>query len=67
MVDRFQAQRSKFQAQRRKFLKSEIVFEEPNAMSIKASSIISDARLERLKKYLENEVTQINAACRVLG
>ena len=59
MVQSYLIQQSKFQAQQRKYLGRKVVLEEPKAMSIKATSIISDARLERLKKYLDNEVIQI--------
>ena len=59
MVDSYLIRERKFQAQRRNFLNSEVTFEEPRAMSIKATSVISDTRLESLKKYLDNEVTQI--------
>ena len=57
MVESFLSKESKFQARRRKLKSRGVVLEEPKAMSIKATSVISDARLERLRKYLENEVT----------
>ena len=57
MVEAFLSRESKFQARRRKLKSRGVVLEEPKAMSIKATSVISDARLERLRKYLENEVT----------
>ena len=57
MVESFLSKESKFQARRRKLANRGVVLEEPKAMSIKATSVISDARLERLRKYLENEVT----------
>ena len=59
MVESFLSKESKFQARRRKLKTRGVVLEEPKAMSIKATSVISDARLERLRKYLENEVTMI--------
>ena len=56
MVESFLTKESKFQAERRKLSKKKVILEEPKAMSVKATSVISDARLERLRKYLENEV-----------
>ena len=58
VVESFLKMERKFQAERRKLKGRKVVLEEPKAMSIKATSIISDARLERLRKYLENEVKQ---------
>ena len=60
MVETFLKMESKLQAERRKLRGRKVVLEPPKAMSIKATSVISDARLERLRKYLENEVTQAN-------
>ena len=58
MVESFITQEAKFQAQRKKLSNRKVVLEEPKAMSVKATSMISDARLERLRKYLEKEVNQ---------
>ena len=62
MVEAFLSRESKFQARRRKLKSRGVVLEEPKAMSIKATSVISDARLERLRKYLEQEVTLITSS-----
>ena len=57
MVEQYlQSRESKLQARQRKFLNRKVLFEEPKAMSMKATSIISDARLKQLTKYLESEV-----------
>ena len=58
-VELYFVQQSKFQSERRKASSRKVTLEEPRAMSIKANSIISDARLERLRNYLEKEVKQI--------
>lgn len=62
MVESFLSKESKFQARRRKLANRGVVLEEPKAMSIKATSVISDARLDRLRKYLEQEVTLITSS-----
>ena len=56
VVEAFLTMESKFQAERRKLRGRKVVLEEPKAMSIKATSVISDTRLQRLMKYLEKEV-----------
>ena len=62
VVEAFLTMESKFQAERRKLKGRKVVLEEPKAMSIRATSIISDERLERLRKYLEKEVKNQIAA-----
>ena len=62
MVEAFLSKESKFLARKRKLKNRGVVLEEPKAMSIKATSVISDARLERLRNYLENEVTMLESS-----
>ena len=61
MVESFFLQDAKFRAQRRKLSNGKVVLDEPKAMSVKATSMISDSRLERLRKYLEREVKVISS------
>ena len=61
MVESFFLQEAKFRAQRRKLSNRKVVLDEPKAMSVKATSMISDSRLERLRKYLEREVKVISS------
>ena len=61
MVETFFLQEARFRAQRRKLSNRKVVLDEPKAMSVKATSMISDSRLERLRKYLEKEVKVISS------
>ena len=61
MVESFFLQEAKFRAQRRKLSNRKVVLDEPKAMSVKATSMISHSRLERLRKYLEREVKVISS------
>ena len=56
-----QSQENKLQPRQRKFLNRKVLLEEPEAMSMRATSVISDARLKQLTKYLESEVTNNKA------
>lgn len=61
MVETFFLQEARFRAQQRKLSNRKVVLDEPKAMSVKATSMISDSRLERLRKYLEKEVKVISS------
>ena len=62
MVEQYlQSQENKLQTRQRKFLNRKVLLEEPEAMSMRATSVISDARLKQLTKYLESEVTNNKA------
>jgi hypothetical protein len=58
VVESFLTMERKFRAERRKLKGRQVLLEEPKVMNLKATSHISDARLERLRKYLEKEVKQ---------
>jgi hypothetical protein len=61
VVETFFLQEARFRAQRRKLSNRKVVLDEPKAMSVKATSMISDSRLERLRKYLEKEVKVLSS------